>query len=280
MLELEVDGRRHLEAATEDTAGAVFLDELVLDVVDEVLRRPLCAGEMDVLRVGERRRVRPPEVAPRDLPLVEHGREDVPSPLLGARRVGDGVVPARIGGDPGEERSLREIELLGALLEVRTRCLLDPVRAVPEVDRVQVRGEDPILAPALLELPRERSFAHLAGDRPLVPDVGVLDELLRDRRAALDDRLAADVGPEGASDAADVDAVVVEEALVLGRDDRLAHDRSDVLGADEDAALVSAQNGEHRPSVRRVDDRVDVGALCRGVERRVSRLRPRARARS
>ena len=164
LLELEVDGRRHLEAAAEDTAGAVFLDELVLDVVDEVLRRPLCAGEVDVLRVGERRRVGPPEVAPRDLPLVEHGREDVPSALLRARRVGDGVVPARIGGDPGEESSLREIELLGALLEVRTRCLLDPVRAVPEVDRVQVRGEDPILAPALLELPRERSFTNLAGE--------------------------------------------------------------------------------------------------------------------
>src|SRR5207344_995829 len=108
------------------------------------------------------------------------GREDVPSPLLRARRARDGVVSARVGGDAGEESSLRQTELLGALLEVRARSLLDPVRAVSEVDRVQVRGEDPILAPALLELPGERSLSHLAGDGPLVPDVRVLDELLGD----------------------------------------------------------------------------------------------------
>ena len=35
--------------------------------------------------------------------------------------------------------------------------------------------------------------------------------------------------------------VVLEESLILGRDDRLAHDRGDVLGADEDAALLPAR---------------------------------------
>ena len=66
-------------------------------------------------------------------------------------------------------------------------------------------------------------------------------------------------------DTAQVDALVVEEALVLDRDDRLSHDRRDVLRVDEDAALLSPEHREDRPAVRGVDDRVDVGALGRRV---------------
>ena len=72
----------------------------------------------------------------------------------------------------------------------------------------------------------------------------------------------------GAGDAADVDAVVLEEALVLDRDDRLAHDRRDVVGADEHAALVAAQHREDALAVRRVDDAVDLRVLRARVERR------------
>ena len=183
---------------------------------------------------------------PRDLPLVEHQAEDVAPSKRRAPRVARRVVERRIGGNPGEERGVGEREVLRALLEVRASGLLDPVRPVPEVDRVEVRGEDPVLAPALLELPRERGFANLPRERLLVADVRVLHELLRDRRAALDDALLAHVLPERARHAVHVDSVVLEEALVLDRDDRLPHDRRDVLGADEHAALVAAKHGEYR----------------------------------
>jgi hypothetical protein len=93
--------------------------------------------------------------------------------------------------------------------------LQDAVGAVAEVDRVEVGGEDPVLRPPLRELPGERGFAHLARNRLVVAAVGVLHVLLRDGRAALDDRLVADVLPGGTEDAADVDAVVLEEPLVL-----------------------------------------------------------------
>ena len=191
----------------------------------------------------------------------------MPAPQRGVARVHRRVVQGRVGGDAGEQGGLREVQLLRALLEVGAGRLLDPVRAVAEVDGVQVGGEDPVLRPVLLELPGERRLAHLARDRLLVPDVGVLDELLRDRRAALDDALLADVLPERAGDAADVHAVVLVEALILDRDDRLAHDRRDLLGLDEDAALVAAQDGQHAPAVLRVDHGVDVRALCSRVER-------------
>ena len=170
-------------------------------------------------------------------------------------------------GIPARSAASASVELLRALLEVRARGLLDPVRAVAEVDRVEVRGEDPVLAPALLELPGERRLAHLARERPLVADVRVLDELLRDRRAALDDALLADVLPERAADAAHVDAVVLEEALVLDRDDRLAHDRRDVLGVTRTRLSSPRSTASTRRAVRRVDDRVDVRVLRCRVER-------------
>ena len=189
-------------------------------------------------------------------------REHRPQHLEPARprglRVRDGVVAGRIGGDPGQQRRLRQVEPRRRRVEVRLRGALDPVRAVPEVDRVQVGGEDAELLPALLQLPGERRLLELAADRPLRGDARVLDELLRDRRAALHDALARHVRPHGASDAAQVDAAVLVEALVLDRDDRLLHDRRDVLGLQEDAALRSAQRREDRVVVVRVDVSVDL----------------------
>ncbi len=123
------------------------------------------------------------------------------------------VVERRVGRQSCEERRLGQRQALGALAEVRPGGLLDPVGAVSEVDRVEVGEQDPILRPALLELPGERRLAHLPRDRSLVADVRVLDELLGDRGATLDDTLRANVLPQRAGDAARVDAVVLVEAL-------------------------------------------------------------------
>jgi hypothetical protein len=56
--------------------------------------------------------------------------------------------------------------------------------------------------------------------------------------------------------------------LVLDRDDRLPHDRCDLLGLHEDPALVSTEHGQDGPAVLRVDDGVDVRALSCRIERR------------
>ena len=63
-----------------------------------------------------------------------------------------------------------------------------------------------------------------------------------DRRAALGGAAAREVVEEGAPDAAQVDAVVLVEALVLDGDDRVLHRQRDVVGRDDDPALV----GERR----------------------------------
>jgi hypothetical protein len=67
---------------------------------------------------------------------------------------------------------------------------------------------------------------------------GVLDELLGDRRPALHRPAARDVLPQRAGGAAQVDALVLVEALVLDRDDRVLHRGRDVLRRDDDPAEV------------------------------------------
>ena len=211
---------------------------------------------------------RAPVVEGRKPALGEHQ----PQHLLAARprvlRIRHRVEAARIGRDPCEQRRLGDRQLRGAMPEVGARRTLDAVGAVPEVDRVQVRGEDLVLRPALLELPRERGFLQLAADRPLAGDVGVLHELLRDRGAALHRALVRDVGPESAPHAAHVEAAVLVEPAVLRRDDRLLHEEADPVGRHEHAALRPAEHCEDRLPIVRVDVAVDLPALLR---RRVER---------
>ena len=243
LLQADVQRRRHAQPASEGAGRAEAVHELILDVVREVRRRDaLRRGQVHLVGLGHRVDERVLVLALRQVALrVEQADHEVAA-LLRVLRVGDRVVRARVLGDRRQQRGLGRAHLRGAVVEVDARRLLDAVGAVPEVDRVQVRGEDPVLRPALLELPGERGLAELAADRLLVRQVGVLDELLGDRRAALDRAVARHVRPEGARHAAHVDAAVLVEALVLGRDDRVLHPRVDPGRGDDDPRLLAAQD--------------------------------------
>ena len=73
----------------------------------------------------------------------------------------------------------------------------------------------------MFEPEREIGFLDLARDRALVGQEQVLGELLGDRRAALHDAAGVRVDGERAQRADHVDAEMVEEAAVLGRQHRL-----------------------------------------------------------
>jgi len=117
----------------------------------------------------------------------------------------------------------------------------------------------------LLELPRQRRLVDLPCERALVRTARVLDELLGDRRAALNALTTRDVGPDGTGDPAQVETAVLIEALVLHGDDRLLHHGRDLTGADDHARLRAAQDGEDGMTVVGVDVAVDLGVLLRGV---------------
>ena len=273
LLQGEVDRRTDAQTPAEHAPGAVALDELVRDVIDEVPSGSPGAGQADVRGIGQRLGVRAGNVDRIDAALFCQRLEHVKAALTCRPRVPYRVEPVGVGREAGEQRCLVQRQHARSLVEVRPGRLLDPVGAVPEVDRVEVRDQDAVLAPALLELPRQRRLSHLAPERPLVAHIGVLDELLRDRRPPLDDLLLADVLPERATDTAQVDAAVLVEPLVLDRDDRLPHQRRDIVDRlDQHAALVATEHRQHarRRGVRVVDDAVKLvrALLAPGVERR------------
>ncbi len=285
VLDLAVDRGADLQAAVEREAGALLaaaeaVDHLLLDPRREVGVLGVLDRRLEVAAVRQRLGERGVVARAREEALLEHPQQHEIAALLAALRVGDRVVRARGGDHAGQQRRLVRLELGGAVaaldlvaagmvgLEVRARGGLDAVGAVAEVDRVQVVAEDPLLRPLARQVVGHRRLAQLLEDRAVVlGGERVLDELLRDRRAALDGLLRAHVLPQRAADAAHVDALVRVEAAVLDRDDRVLHHGRDLLLAEEDALLVAGQDADaaaaavedHRRAVGRLLERRQVG---------------------
>ncbi len=121
---------------------------------------------------------------------------------------------------------------------------LHAVRAVAEVDGVEVALEDGPLRVAVLELDRHHRFAELALEVLLRPEHHRADVLLGDRRPALVEVAGLHVAGQRPHHAACVDAVVVEEPLVLDRDDRLRQARRHRVELHRVAVLDPVQRGE------------------------------------
>ena len=278
LLQLAVDRRAHAQAALERQPRALLpaaeaVDDLLLDPRGEVGVGGVLGRRLEVAAVGQRLLDRVLVLLQGQEVLVAHVAEHQVAPRERGLRVRDRVVGAGRRDHAGQQRRLVRRQPGGAVvaaplvapgvvrLEVRARGRLDAVRAVAEVDRVQVVAEDLLLRPLAREVVGEGGLAELLEHRPLVlGGERVLDELLGDRRAALDDLLLDDVLVEGARDAAQVDAVVGVEAAVLDRDDRVLHDRRDLVLAQEQPLLVAGQDADPVP-VAVVDDRVARGRL-------------------
>ena len=188
----------------------------------------------------------------RDVMPFDHRLQHVRASLGRAVGVHEGVVALGVADDSREQRRLAGGELAERLAahaerrrgigreEEATCRRLHAVRALPEVHRVEVLLEDLALRVLVVQAIREDELLRLALQILLVAEDPVLDQLLRDRRSALADLALGQVLDEGPRHAADVDARVLPERLVLGVDDRvdedLRHlgelDRLPVLGAE------------------------------------------------
>ena len=151
------------------------------------------------------------------------------------------------------------------LREVGLRRGLDAVRVVPEVHLVQIAREDPVLGVRVLDLLREAGLLDLAVEGDLLADVEVADELLRDRRAALDDVAALDVLDRGAHDALPVDPAVLVETPVLDVHRGVRHPVGHGVETDGLAVPLRGNRAENG-AVGRVHERVraDGDRLQRG----------------
>ena len=114
--------------------------------------------------------------------------------------------------------------------------------AAAHIRAIEIQLQDLALGEPRFEPERQKHFLDLARDRAFGRQEEVLGELLRERGAALDDGVGADVFDKRAEGAEEVDTDMLEEPPVLRGERRLDHVVGDFLDRDGvvdiDAALA------------------------------------------
>src|SRR5262249_34722901 len=146
-------------------------------------------------------------------------------------------VIARVSRKAGEQRALRKRELLHLLSKVDLGRRVETVRALTEVDLVEVHFEDLVLRVGLLDADRENGFLDLPRERLLVREEEIPRELLRDGASALLGPARDHVVHERADGTHGIDAPVRVEAPVLDRKQRVDHRARDLAKRNERAVL-------------------------------------------
>ena len=234
---IEAAHDRRLGKALEDeieravhAGGIAALAEALLElgahVVGEVRRR-LSAG---------RRRGHAHGLGLRGLPVRWRERAQLAHACqhdVAARARPLGVHRRRVAVGPayhaGQQRGLGRRHLVDLLMEVRARGGPDAAdraaAALAQVDLVQIGLEDLGLGVPPLHQRGQPRLARLAEERAARADQPILHELLGDGGAALHDAPRAQVGPRRPQQAARVHPAVLEEAMVLGGEDRVDEDQ-------------------------------------------------------
>ena len=173
-----------------------------------------------------------------DRTILAQATQNIGKPLLRTAGMAVGIEIVRPLGQPGKQSAFLERELLGRLAEIAARGQLDAPGAAAEIDGIEIELEDFLLAQRVLDPRRHDHLANFALVGEVFADQQVLHDLLGDGRAALRAPGAGEVADEGADQAALVDPLVLIEALVLGRDERLLHVLRNVGEHHPDAALI------------------------------------------
>jgi hypothetical protein len=218
-LQVRIERGAHRQAALVERILAVTADDLLAHFLGEVLRREdivTGAAEIDAerLRLGDGGLVR------RDVAVLDHAVDDPVAARDRGFRVVEGLVVVGRLGQRGEVGRFLQVQFVDRLAEVGQRRTGDAVGTGAEEDLVEVEFEDAVLGIGLLDTERQNRFADLAVDGPVVGQQEVLGDLLGDRRCA--DQTAPglvvlNIGDDGAGQREKVDATVIIEILVLGR---------------------------------------------------------------
>ena len=148
-----------------------------------------------------------------------------------------GGVVRRPLGQARQVRGLRQGDLPHVLAEVGMGGGLHPVRAVPEVDLVEVQLQNLLLAQDLLHLQGQERLLRLALEVPLGRQEERARQLLCDGAGALTDLPGSKVRDRGPGDADKVQPPMLKEAGVLDRHQRIHQLPGDLIEWDEDPAF-------------------------------------------
>jgi hypothetical protein len=238
------------KSAAVDDLLAVFGVELLADGFDEVgvpgargAHQPARRrGRVDVL--GKRGGFHGLGLGGADLLVAHHGLECVGLVLAGQRRVTGRVGRVGLADEAGQERRLGQVQLADVATEIGAGGRFDSVGAPTPVDRVQIALENLVFGFGSRQADGERRLFDLSGHGPLRGQIGLLDVLLGDGGGALDVAGPAQIGKKCSDDAHRVEGAFCEEMAVLGRHDRVDHDRRYLFQGDVDPVLLR-ERGEH-----------------------------------
>jgi len=148
-------------------------------------------------------------------------------------------------GQARQERALGQVELRGGLAEIAPRRHLDAPRPTTEIDRIEIQRQDLRLGEHALEPGCNEDLADLALVGNVISHQQILGYLLGDGRSALRPSGFRQISQERPDHSTLVDAFVLEETLVLRRDEGFPDKLGDIAQRHGDAALIGGgQIGE------------------------------------
>ena len=169
---------------------------------------------------------------------LDHPAQHVFAPVGRTLRIADRIVFRRPLRHACQRGSLAQGEIVELLAEVGFRGGGDAIGALPEEDHVEIQREDFFLGEFALQPVRDERLLQLAAHGFFLGEERAARRLHRDRAAAL--RFSrGDVDEQAAQDSLPVEAVMVEEAVVFGGDERLAHLQRNLFEPDRVAALLT-----------------------------------------
>ena len=263
-LHVEVERRVNLESLLVQLLAELRV-ELLAHPFDEIGCR--LAGDRFV---GELQRVRfrPAGVRVADASILAHQLDDGIAALDRALGEANGVVAGGRLRKRRESRGFSKVQIADGFPKVSLRCSLDAVRAVAEVDLIEVELENSLLVVLRLDLACDFRFLDLADDGFLARDLlgeDVARELHRYGGKPL--RVSVERRAQNhAGGAVPVDAGVLVEPLVFGADERFLNDLRDLVDLHQRAALETKLGDESpvsRVELRRLVRRVLGQALDR-----------------
>ena len=254
-LHLRVKRGPNGQAAFVQLLFAIALENVAPDFLGEILagedmRAAAAAGDV------ERFLARLVGVGLLDPAVFQQAIDHVVAPLDRAVAVANRVQHRGCLGQRRQIGGFRDREFVHGFVEIDQRCGGDAVGAETEIDFVEIELENAVLRIGALDAHRQQGFLDLARERHFVGQKKVLRDLLGDRRGALRTPVGAEVlriHHGRARHAGEVDAAMLVEVLVFGRQERVDDELWHRLDRQIEAALLGIL--AHQRTVGRMDAR-------------------------